>query len=121
MKERGGLRLAPNPMNLKDKLKLSTRPGVTTTLEPEGDRVHITNEYEIPNQWVSQNEEKLAACSGRAPLGDSHGAWQLAFNAPIPLSLINKYVPMDAWNDEKAWAKLINSADYRRFRSGKRF
>lgn len=52
---------------------------------------------------------------GRAPTGDSHGAWQKV--AEIPLSLLLKHVPFDAFQDQTALRRLVNDPDFQLLRS----
>jgi hypothetical protein len=52
---------------------------------------------------------------GRAPRGDSHGAWTKI--AEIPLNLLMTKIPPDSWEDQAALRKLINDPDFAHFRS----
>lgn len=51
----------------------------------------------------------------RAPMGDRTGCWQKV--AEVPAALLFDKIPPDAWADEKAIGKFLNSSDFRAFRT----
>lgn len=102
-------------MNIRDKISFSTRPGVRVTLDPDGDKCHIVNEHVLPGWQLDQIKARCEASAGRSALGDS-----LQFHGELPFSLVQKFIPMDAWEDEKAWARLFNSSEFRAFTTGRK-
>jgi hypothetical protein len=90
------------------------RQGSKTIVEANGDEVRWST-----NEWIS--DDFLARLKHtrdqerRAPLGDSHGAWQKV--AEIPLSLLMQKLPPEAWEDKRALAKIVNDADLKYFRA----
>lgn len=67
----------------------------------------------IDRRLIDRNHER-GTRTGRAPLGDSHGAWQKA--AEVPLSVLMEKLPPETWEDQKALAKFLNDPDNRAFR-----
>lgn len=67
----------------------------------------------IDGRLLDANHER-GTRTGRAPLGDSHGAWQKCGEYPISV-LFNK-LPPEHWEDEKALAKILNDPEMRAFR-----
>ena len=83
------------------------------TIERDGNTLQWATSEWVPNDLL----DKLAAqrnMENRAPLGDSHGAWQKC--AEIPLTILLQKIPFDAWGDERAMAKVLNDPDLRAFR-----
>lgn len=62
---------------------------------------------------LKRNHER-GAVTGRAPLGDSHGAWVKC--AEIPMSMLFEKLPPEAWEDQKALARILNDPENRAFR-----
>lgn len=90
------------------------RPGVRTTVVNDDQVYRWATTERVSGkflEWVaeSRNQEK------RAPLGDSHGAWQKV--CEIPMTLFMEKLPPHAWEDKKAIAKLVNDPDLRLFRT----
>jgi hypothetical protein len=71
------------------------------------------------SEWVSQDFLDLLAnernVEKRAPLGDSHGAWQKV--AEVPTTMLFDKVPPDALEDNKAINRWLNDPDMRAFRT----
>jgi hypothetical protein len=97
-------------------VRLSTRPGVETRIERDGDTTRIWNTTRIPGAFLDGLQVQRNDATGRAPLGDSNGAWQKV--AEIPLDLILEKLGGAAnWEDEKAWKRTVNDSDFSRFRT----
>lgn len=104
---------------MDQQFKVRGQPGskVDVQLEPASigkHRIRLQQTTAIPRAFLDARAEERKA-AGRAPLGDSHGAWQKV--AEIPLSLLFAKIPPDAWQDERALNKLLNDPDLRFFRS----
>jgi hypothetical protein len=90
------------------------RPGTRTTVTVDDQMVKwATSEY-VSEEFLKRmahlrNQEK------RAPLGDSHGAWQKV--AELPMSWFMNQLPTHAWEDKKAVAKIVNDSSNRAFRA----
>jgi len=100
-------------------LTIRRMPGVETKvrLDDAGrgrHQIRLQQTTAIPESFLAARAAERAA-AGRAPLGDSHGAWQKI--AEIPLALLFSRIPVDAWEDQDALAKVLNDPDLRKFRS----
>jgi hypothetical protein len=93
-------------------------PHGRTVVQVDGDTINWAEQRWISEDMLkrlehSRNQEK------RAPLGDSHGAWQKV--AEIPLSMIYDKLPPGGWSDpeavDKAMRGILNDSDYRLFRA----
>lgn len=75
---------------------------------------------EVDGRLLDANHER-GTRTGRAPLGDSHGAWQKV--SEIPVSVLFNKLPPEHWEDEKALARVLNDPEMRAFRcdGGRRF
>lgn len=86
-----------------------------------GERRRVTTQKTIivPCGFVDQRKAEqnraAEANGGRAPIGDSHGAWQKV--GEIPLGFLLSKIPMDALEDRKAILKLLSDPDHRHMRS----
>jgi hypothetical protein len=96
-------------------LTFTNRPGVRVTVDVDGDTTRIYNTYSIPRKLLDANAE-LRKENRRAPLGDSHGAWQKCADN-VPLALLMEKIPPEHWEDEKALARFVNDPDLRAFRT----
>lgn len=101
------------------------RPGVSVDVRLDRQRgkelVRLQQTTAIPQSFLDARAEERKN-GGRAPLGDSHGAFQKI--AEVPLALLFSKIPPDAWEDQTALRKLLNDPDIRKFRSdaeGRRF
>lgn len=78
---------------------------------------HATSE--IISQEFLDSLQAQRNLNKRAPLGDSHGAWQKC--AEIPINLIYQNMPKEEWGDERAFERatlrIANDANYRAFRT----
>lgn len=77
-------------------------------------KIDLQTTTAIPTSFLDARAEERKRAT-RAPLGDHHGAWQKV--AEIPLALLFSKIPVDAWEDQAALAKLLNDPDMRNFRS----
>lgn len=70
------------------------------------------------SEWISQEFldrlKVMRNMERKAPMGDSHGGWMKCAEVPVAW-LLNK-LPPDAWDDQKAVARLLNDPDVRYFR-----
>jgi hypothetical protein len=90
------------------------RPGVRTTVVQDDKIYRWATAQRVSGQfleWCKNSRDQ----NKRAPLGDSHGAWQKV--AEIPMTLFMEKLPPHAWEDKKAIAKLANDPDLRLFRT----
>lgn len=90
------------------------RPGGYTRFEMDGDMLtwatsEVWSHTFLDRLGLERNLER------RAPLGDSHGAWQKI--ATIPINLLADQVPMAAWEDTKAINRVLNDSDNRAWRT----
>lgn len=107
------------PRMTEQNFTIKHRPGVATKvrLDDAGrgrHQIRLQQSTAIPTSFL----DRLAAqrnAGGRAPMGDSHGAYQKV--AEIPLALLFEKIPPDQWEDQKALAKLLNDPDLRKFRT----
>lgn len=88
--------------------------GSSTIIEATADEVRWATRTYVTDDLLARNAEGRKA-NRRAPLGDAHGAWQKV--ADVPLALIFEKIPHDAWEDKKAWAKVLNDPEVRYFRA----
>jgi hypothetical protein len=87
---------------------------VTIRVDDDDRMVRWQAAEHIPEAFLARNRMKQDK-GGRAPLGDSHGAWQEV--AEIPLSFLMEKLPPDAWEDEAALRRLVNDPDLKAFRT----
>lgn len=90
------------------------RPGVRTTVVNDDTVYRWATTARISGkflEWVAESRNQ----NKRAPLGDSHGAWQKV--AEIPMTLFLEKLPPHAWEDKAAVRKLVNDPDLRLFRT----
>lgn len=106
-------RVSARPCTPMSKITFQNRPGVHVTVESDGHTTQVWNTYAIPTKALDRNAD-LRKLNRRAPLGDSHGAYQHV--AELPLALVLSQIPPELWEDEKEWKKLLNSGEYRFFR-----
>lgn len=90
------------------------RAGARTVIEMDDQMIRWATTPRITQAFL----DSLAASRNlnrRAPLGDSHGAWQKV--AEIPVSYLMGKLPPDAWEDRKALSKIIGDRDVRKLRT----
>lgn len=97
------------------KLALLGRGGKRTVVEVADGRLRWATTQLIPERFLDRLQAERAAAPRRAPLGDAHGAWQKV--GELPLALVLQHIPPDAWEDGKAWSRLLDDRDLRRFRA----
>lgn len=90
------------------------RAGARTVIEMDDQMIRWATTPRITQAFLDNlaNQRKQ---NRRAPLGDSHGAWQKV--AELPVSWLMGKIPPDAWEDKKTIAKLINDSDVRGLRT----
>lgn len=92
------------------------RMGARTIIECNGKNWEWATTTVVPQALMEANQRaRNASGSRRAPMGDSTGCWQKVADH-IPVEWLKSQIPMDAWDDEKALNRLLNSRDYRKFR-----
>lgn len=90
------------------------RPGGYTKIELDGQMMKWATSEWVCQEFLDKLQD-LRNAGGRAPLGDSHGAWQKI--AEVPFNLLADKIPVEAWEDQKAIAKVLNDRDLRYFRT----
>jgi hypothetical protein len=99
---------------------IRTKPDVRVDVDLTGrdrhgrQKLRLQQTTAIPQSFLDARAEERKRAT-RAPLGDSHGAYQKI--AEIPLALLFAKIPPNAWNDQAALRKLLNDPDIRAFRS----
>lgn len=88
-------------------------PTTELLLDVDGDMLKWATRVHVPDDLLDRLAEGRKA-NRRAPLGDKHGSWQKV--AEIPLAHAFDKIPPDAWEDRRAWEKLLNSGELRAFR-----
>jgi hypothetical protein len=94
-------------------VRLSTRPGVETRIERDGNTTRIWNTTRIPGAFLDGLQAQRNAAPGRSPLGDRP---QLIGVFPLEL-MLERLGGAANWEDQKAWAKVVNDRDLSRFRT----
>lgn len=100
--------------HLGNEVRLSTRPGVQTTIRRENGTTRVWNQYAIPNSFLDGLRARRNDAPTRAPLGDSRTVDHKV--AEIPLALVMQKLRPEEWEDPKAWARLLNDRDFSVFR-----
>lgn len=89
-----------------------------TTMTMDGRTMQYATSEWISYEWLDRLKAERDL-ERRAPLGDSHGAWQKC--AEIPLNIIYDNLPKEEWADghafEKAIVRVCNNSDYKMFRT----
>lgn len=93
-------------------------PHGRTIVQVEGDKITWAEQRWISDDMLARLKHSRDL-ERRAPLGDSHGAWQKV--GEIPLGMIYDKLPPGAWADEdtfdRAMKAVFNDGDYRAFRA----
>lgn len=98
---------------MKHKFWVSPHKSVEIVIDEQDDMIRWGVREPVDDGLLRRNHER-GTVTGRAPLGDSHGAWQKC--AELPMSVLMEKLPPDAWQDQKALARLLNDPDNRAFR-----
>lgn len=94
------------------KIIIPVPTGYTEIGEEDG-KVHIRNHQVVTDDLLKRCAAGRADNSRIAPLGDRHGAFRKV--GEVPLSFAIGRIPPDAWNDEKAWDRLLT--EYEAFKA----
>ena len=97
-------------------MRLYTSTGYTDVRTNEDGSVTYTN-VAFASDGVRARNAHMRDAFGRAPLGDSHGAWQPM--GEFSLAAWRQYAPIEAIEDDKAVARWLNDSDRRDFRATK--
>lgn len=104
-------------------LRFSTRPGVETLIEREGNTTRVWNTYAIPQSFLDRLKAERNNAPTRAPLGDRNSGMQKIAEVPLEW-LLDKIGGAKNWEDLERQARLLNDSDYSDFRTdapGRRF
>lgn len=89
------------------------RQGARTKVMLDGQMLRWATAERVSQEFLDRMKA-LRDMERKAPRGDSTGCWQKV--AEIPVSFLLDRVPPDAWGDERAINKILNSSDFRGFR-----
>lgn len=92
------------------------RIGVQTIVECQGNKWEWATTTVVPQTLLEANQRARNGASRRAPMGDRTACWQKVADG-IPVEWLMSQIPVDSWEDEKAVNRLLNSRDYRKFRT----
>jgi hypothetical protein len=90
------------------------RQGARTTIQMDGEMVRWATSERVTEEFLKRLKVSRDM-NKRAPLGDAHGAWQKV--ADVPVGWLMDRLPVDAWEDKKALAKVLNDPDMRYLRA----
>lgn len=90
------------------------RDGARTKFLLDGKMMRWATSYRVSQEFLDACKQ-LRDQERRAPMGDKTGCWQKC--AEVPAALLFDKIPPDAWADERAIAKFLNSSDFRAFRT----
>lgn len=92
------------------------------TIERDGARTKFMLDGKMmkwsTSEWISteflDRLKQMRDMERKAPRGESTGCWQKCME--LPISFLFERIPVDAWGDEKAIAKMVNDSSLRAFR-----
>lgn len=86
----------------------------TTEIQRDADGgFHVRQHTPVSDHLLKKLAHQRSSRTRVAPLGDSHGAWSKM--GELPLSFLTNRVPPDAWEDEKAIARVLE--EYKAFKA----
>jgi hypothetical protein len=91
-----------------------TRDGAQTKILLDGDLMQWATSEVISHTFLDACKQ-MRDLERKAPRGESTSCMQKV--AEIPFSLLISKIPPDAWDDDKAIARLLNDPDLRAFRT----
>lgn len=96
------------------------RRGAKTIVECRGSRWEWATTVVVPQSVLEANQRARNSAPSRAPMGDRTACWQKVADG-IPFEMYQDLVPHEHRDDveeiDKRLTKLLNSSDYRAFRT----